>query len=231
METKWHSFVYGLVGAMVGCGLFLGLMRPLANDTEARLSNLKTELLDAIGHLDSRVERLSERQRQTNNLAAGNTARLSRVISREQIGIGQIVGVQGGILDGRSTSDALSGRQDMATSERVLKAAMGEVHRNPQAEAAFNADRGKPLGDRADTIKHTFVEAADLIDLEGVQCRTSICRVEYHPLELVEEDVGSIEDPDYLLIDRLSEQMGYADINVRFASREDGTRLMYIELP
>jgi len=204
-------------------------MPPSGEDND--LSNLRTELLASVKDLKSIVDDVVQRQRQINNLAADNSARISRVLAGDVTDVRPIAQHRADPQAEESGSELWHGGHNQEMSERVFEAVSGTARQNSQAEADFNADQGKPLGDQADAIEHVFTEATDLLDLEGVQCRASICRAEYYPLEFDSQDVGMGEDPDYLLIDRLSEQMGYADINVRFATSGDGARVIYIELP
>lgn len=95
------------------------------------------------------------------------------------------------------------------------------------AEMDFEADSGIPLAEFTNSIE-TALHNADGIDTFGMDCRTSICKVDYskvEPLSSADRSAGAVE-----LVDTLALALDGREVEIRYGKDSLGKDVMYIQL-
>ena len=95
------------------------------------------------------------------------------------------------------------------------------------AEDYFNADAGKPISAYTDSIEQHLSSASSL-NVNGMDCGKSICKVTYSKPEPFKFNVES--DTESELIDKLLFGIEGRDVDLRYADDHYGNRVLYIEM-
>lgn len=95
------------------------------------------------------------------------------------------------------------------------------------AESHFENDAGKPLGNYASAIDDAL-HSVDGIDLMGVDCRESICKITYGNSTSISQQEQS--DIDSVLADQLMFGAEGRMVELRYANDSIGNNVIYAEL-
>lgn len=122
-------------------------------------------------------------------------------------------------------SDSPQGRIIHRLSELTESSALQQ---NPVAESAFENDSGVvPLNDYTDSLEGAL-HAVDSIDVKGMDCRDTICKITYSNSESLtaeEENDSEIE-----LMEKLIDGVQGRDLDIRYAKDGQGNHVMYVQL-
>jgi hypothetical protein len=92
----------------------------------------------------------------------------------------------------------------------------------------FQLDSGTPLGDFPDSIEEV-IHQVDAVDLTGMECGNSICRVTYENNGSLSQE-GDDVDPRWQIMERLLDRSSGKRVDIRHATDSLGTKTMYIQL-
>jgi hypothetical protein len=95
---------------------------------------------------------------------------------------------------------------------------------------AFVADSESDSSERADIISDSFHATAKNLQLDDLQCRQSICRLTYSDHSSTTEVGGAGRYNDSAFVDQLSQDLGDADLDIRYTTNEYGQKVMYISV-
>jgi hypothetical protein len=98
---------------------------------------------------------------------------------------------------------------------------------NLVAESEFETDSGKPLGDFQNSIGEAL-HSADGIEVSGIVCRDTICKVNYVEKEFRDSQEGTDTRSD--VVDKLSQAASGSTIEVSYSSDASGSPVMFIQL-
>jgi hypothetical protein len=142
----------------------------------------------------------------------------------------------------RNAADA-AGFGVKETSEKPLAsllmdgsvASSGSIERsiyqpNQAGEDAFESDDGRPLGEHEEQILEAFFSATDLIELQDMNCRKSICRITYKSLPADSPDMGPGNESTILLTERLLDHVRGVDLVLRHGKDAMGQGVMYLQI-
>ena len=102
---------------------------------------------------------------------------------------------------------------------------------NPEAQAHYESDQGKPLRQYSDTIQEVFQNSANILELQDIHCKQSICKVSYSLDDALGQAAASeFDDPATQIIDKLSRSMKDVDLNIGLAVEENGDKVMDIRM-
>lgn len=99
--------------------------------------------------------------------------------------------------------------------------------RSVLAENDFELDSGKPLGDFRASIVETL-HSAEGIEVSGMVCGDTICKVSYLSQEFAESQEESDNRAEF--VDKLAEAALGAEVKVRYVAGPSGNADMYIQL-
>jgi hypothetical protein len=103
-----------------------------------------------------------------------------------------------------------------------------ELNQYTLAEQEFQLDSGTPLGDFPDSIEEV-IHQVDAVDLTGMECGNSICRVTYENNGSLSQE-GDDVDPRWQIMERLLDRSSGKRVDIRHATDSLGTKTMYIQL-
>lgn len=95
------------------------------------------------------------------------------------------------------------------------------------AENYFEVDSGRPIRAYTDLIDQ-HLNSADGLDVKGMDCGKSICKVTYSKPESLPFNVES--DAESELVDKLLFGIEDRDVDLRYADDPYGNRVLYIEM-
>lgn len=95
------------------------------------------------------------------------------------------------------------------------------------AENYFESDSGRPLGGYTDSIDDAL-HAVEGIDLKGVDCRDTICKITYSKSESATSDEHYDVDSD--LEDRLMFGIEGREVELRYANDSMGNNVIYAQV-
>jgi len=231
VNPRLATFTSGLLGAVIGCVIGYSLSTSSPGTRDNSTYEYTERLAERLQHVDSRLEEMETNLQKVNSViartasaVAGLTRKLSasdsRRLTNTKMPLGQLSTEthEQEPLTARFRTIISEGGDQLVSEQPVRRP-------NPEAEADFIADTGLPLGDDAAEILDVFDSSDNIVQLQDAQCRNRICKVSYLPVS----DAASGQDPDYLIIDKLSSQLGGKDLRIRFATDEFGAQVMYIQ--
>lgn len=134
-------------------------------------------------------------------------------------------------------SDRGTGNSDAELTSRTLQgtAVSGYIEKsayrpNSTGDEAFVADNGKPLGDYPERLADVFNAAGDLVEIRDMECRESICRVTFTPINDNASGMGHDNEYMFSLVDRLTDSLAGVDLVLRHATNAQGNEVMYIQI-
>ena len=137
----------------------------------------------------------------------------------------------------------ISRRSDVVDkSERArVREEMAERYRNPQpiqqalytentaALDIFERDSGVPLDTHAEQAIAEVFHASDYVNMQQIYCKKSLCKVTYSRTDSDPQGAVSADERDFALLDQLGDELGWDDLDVRYARDEQGNDVMYVQ--
>jgi len=131
-------------------------------------------------------------------------------------------------VDESKSGKAQSDKVSKQVAETMGQTSTGSTSKQTDVfEANFEEDSGVPLGDYAESIGET-ISAVEGLQVTGMDCRDTACRVTYSKTELFDPQGES--DPSSGLVDELVQASNGREVEVRYAKDPSGDEVMYIQL-
>ena len=124
----------------------------------------------------------------------------------------------------QTDSDAFRDLSEHRTQSREMAA----LASNELAEQEFAMDSGMALDGFAESIEEVAHEV-DGLDIKGMECGNSICRISYAESDVVATGEDSA-DPQWELMEKLLDRAQGRRVDIRHAVDAAGNRAMYIQL-
>lgn len=116
---------------------------------------------------------------------------------------------------------------DMQMKARAIPTEVSVIEQYQNSESYFESDAGKPLGDYENAIDDSL-HSVEGIDVKGVDCRDTICKITYSKSESVTSQEQG--DVDSNLADKLMFGVEGRVVELRYANDTMGNNVIYAEL-
>jgi len=189
-------------------------------DHTRALSALRTELLDIRRQLSAADRAVTASDGATNEVSA--TADISARLAALEHSLARLSAEQTASVDQRR-EDFARRIADRSASPAAMTATAGYA----AAEEAFNLDSGKPLAQYTDAIEQTL-HGVDSIELQGLECRESICKITYRPSASLTPQERS--DAESALADELMFGINGQSVELTYATDAHGQNLVYVKV-
>lgn len=234
-----ENLVAGLTAAGVSIALLLVLGPAWRRGGESARAPLATGYPDAAGPTsaangtDLRLE-VHQLRKQLQQLAAqiGNTSRetvdpdsaeLAVRVAKLETALKQLARER--VAGQRQTGS--DGFRDLS-EHRNQSREMAALASSELAEQEFAMDSGMALDSFAESIEEVAHEV-DGLDIKGMECGNSICRISYAESDVVATGEDSA-DPQWELMEKLLDRAQGRRVDIRHAVDAAGNRAMYIQL-
>ncbi len=220
----------------VACVVLLQFARegPEQPAAGARLDTLAAEVGDHARALSALQTELRDLRRQ---LSAASLAATASGVPSNEVSVAADISARLAAVEqslaglSASKSESLDQRReqfaqrlrDRTTSPAAMTATAGYA----AAEEEYNQDSGKPLAQYTDAIEETL-HGVDSIELQGLECRESICKITYRPSALLTPQERS--DAASALADQLMFGINGQSVELTYATDAHGQNLVYLKV-
>lgn len=231
-----------LVAAILGAGvallfIFSGFPYSRLADPEPALSERK-ELEAVVGEIRDQILSLQNQlvdltiqlqQRSTNRSAPTNLSEKGGGVLERLSALENAIELMRDGPRALGNSESGSIRDGMLKNPGPQPMEQSSYRQNVGAEEIFEADSGRRLDERAqDTISEIF-HASDSVKMQGIYCKESVCKITYSNASNSQLSVGVGDEAEIVLIEQLSDEMGGADLDIRYARDDQGKEVMYVQ--
>lgn len=120
-------------------------------------------------------------------------------------------------------------RDEMTESHRPQPIQQAVYTENPEAKELFETDSGIPLDEHTEEAIAEVFHASDNINMQQIYCKSSVCKITYSKPSNDLHGTVANDESDFTLIDQLSDELGWGDLDVRYARDEQGNDVMYVQ--
>ena len=199
---------------------------PAINDLTAQVQSN----LDSITALSSELRHIRDLLEVSNRLSFENSALTVNDSDNKDL-VKRLEAIEVNLAE-LSKSKSLTSEErkkafDLQMKERSIPTEVLATQVYQNTESHFERDSGKPLGDYSNSIEDA-IHSVDGIDVKGVDCGETICKITYSK----SESLTSLEegDVDSDLADKLMFGAEGRVVELKYADDSMGNRVIYAEL-
>lgn len=186
---------------------------------------------ESVSKLKLDIEQLRDQIARVNDILINTPGTKDQSAAGDQVARIQALeaAVEGILHDGQGARR----KPGRSSSSRILATGrqsgeIQELERIALAEQEFESDTGLQLGDFDDSVEEAIYQV-DGIELKGMDCRNSICKVSYRSREPTSADLEGV-DPEWELMEQLLARSNGKRVDIRHTTDVLGNKTMYIQL-